>query len=159
MTGILRGVGFNVTDTNTFASGLAGSGSQMGQNLLFSPSVFNYFPPDYVIPGTTVLGPEFAIQTTATSLIRANWVDSVVRNNLTGQGITIDLSAFRGVPPDQLTDQLAVTFMHGQISAGVRNAIITTVSAMPNSTTTDQDNRTRTAMYLVLTSSQYQIVQ
>jgi uncharacterized protein (DUF1800 family) len=159
MTGVLRGVGFSVTDGNTFASGLANSGSQMGQNVLFSPSVFNYFPPDFVIPGTSVLGPEFAIQTTSSSLIRANWVDSVMRNGLTGQGITIDLSAFRGVAPDQLTDQLAQTFMHGQMSANMRNAIISTVSAMPNSTTNDQDNRTRTAMYLVLTSSQYQIVQ
>jgi hypothetical protein len=159
MTGVLRGVGFSVTDGNTFASGLANSGSQMGQNVLFSPSVFNYFPPDFVIPGTTVLGPEFAIQTTSSSLIRANWVDSVMRNSLTGQGISIDLSAFRGVAPDQLTDQIAQTFMHGQMSANMRNAIISTVSAMPNSTTNDQDNRTRTAMYLVLTSSQYQIVQ
>jgi uncharacterized protein (DUF1800 family) len=159
ITGVLRGVGFNVSDSNTFASGLASSGSQMGQNVLFSPSVFNYFPPDYVIPGTTVLGPEFAIQTTSTALLRANWIDNVMRNNLTGQGITIDLSSFRGVPPDQLTDQLAQTFMHGQISASMRNTIIATVSAMPNSSTNDQDNRTRTALYLVLTSSQYQIVQ
>jgi uncharacterized protein (DUF1800 family) len=159
MTGVLRGVGFNVTDANTFASGLAGSGSLMGQNVLFSPSVFNYFPPDYTIPETTVLGPEFAIQTTSTSLVRANWIDSVVRNSLTGQGIALDLSAFRSVPPDQLTDQLAQTFMHGHISSSMRNAIITTVSALPNATTNDQDNRTRTALYLVLTSSQYQIVQ
>jgi uncharacterized protein (DUF1800 family) len=159
MTGVLRGVGFTVSDNNTFASGLANSGAQMGQNVLFSPSVFNYFPPDFVIPGTAALGPEFAIQTTSASLLRANWIDSVVRNSLTGQGITIDLSPFRGVPPDQLTDQLAQTFMHGQISTSMRGTIINTVSGMPNSTTDDQDRRTRTAMYLVLTSSQYQIVQ
>jgi len=159
MTGVLRGLGFNVTDTNTFASGLAASGTQMGQNVLFSPSVFNYFPPDYTIPETSIVGPEFAIQTTSTSLVRANWVDSVVRNSLTGQGIAIDLSAFRGTPPDQLTDQLAQTFMHGRMSTNMRNTIIATVSALPNSTTADQDNRTRTAIYLVLTSSQYQIVQ
>jgi hypothetical protein len=48
--------------------------------------------------------------------------------------------------------------MHGQISSSMRNAIITTVSALPNANTNDQDNRTRTALYLVLTSSQYQIV-
>jgi uncharacterized protein (DUF1800 family) len=159
ITGVLRGVGFTVSDSNAFASGLASSGNQMGQNVLFSPSVFNYFPPDYTIPGTSVLAPEFAIETTATSLVRANWIDGVVRNNLTGQGITIDLSALRGVPPDQLTDQLAQTFMHGQMSASMRNTIITTVSALPNTTPSDQDNRTRTALYLVLTSSQYQVVQ
>jgi len=159
MTGTLRGLGFTVNDTNLFANGLANSGSQMGQNVLFSPSVFNYFPPDYTIPDTSVLGPEFAILNTSSTLTRANWIDSVVRNSLTAQGITVDVTPLRGIPPDQLTDQLGLTFMHGQMSANMRNAIISTISKLPNSTPADQDGRTRTAIYLVLTSSQYQIVQ
>src|SRR5438128_736137 len=31
----------------------------MSQSPFRSPTVFNYFPPDYVIPGTSLLGPEF----------------------------------------------------------------------------------------------------
>ncbi|HJX83451.1 MAG TPA: DUF1800 family protein, partial [Candidatus Angelobacter sp.] len=156
MTGTLRGLGFTVTDANLFGNALAGSGSTMGQNVLFSPSVFNYFPPDYTIPGTQVVGPEFAIQTTSTTLIRANWVDVVVRNGLVSQGISLDFSAFRGLPADQLTDQLGTKFMHAQMSAAMRSAIISTLSHLPASS--DPDVQARTAIYLVLTSSQYQVI-
>src|SRR5688572_6554619 len=39
--------------------GLAGHVAPMGQDPFNSPTVFNYFSPDYVVPGTTVLAPEF----------------------------------------------------------------------------------------------------
>ena len=32
----------------------------MGQDLFDSPSVFNFYSPTYVVPGTALLGPEFA---------------------------------------------------------------------------------------------------
>ena len=34
------------------------------QPVFQAPSVFNFYPPDYVVPGTDVLGPEFALQNT-----------------------------------------------------------------------------------------------
>ncbi len=157
VTSSLRGLSFNVTDQNLFAFALASSGSSMGQNVLFSPSVFNYFPPDYIVPGTTVLGPEFAIQTTSTTLTRANFVDTVVRNGLVSQGISFDFSGFRGLPADQLTEQLNQKFLHGQMSAAMKNSIISTLSHLPASS--DPDVQARTAIYLVLTSSQFQVVQ
>ena len=36
-----------------------------------SPTVFNYYSPDYQIPGTTLLGPEFSLMTTGTAIARA----------------------------------------------------------------------------------------
>ncbi len=41
--------------------------NEAGQNILMPPSVFNYFPPDYVVPGTDILGPEFALANTGSS--------------------------------------------------------------------------------------------
>ena len=38
--------------------------SSLSEAPLRSPSVFNFFPPNYQIPGTTLLGPEFDLQTT-----------------------------------------------------------------------------------------------
>ena len=38
--------------------------AQAGQVLYDPPSVFSYFPPDYVVPGTDILGPEFALADT-----------------------------------------------------------------------------------------------
>ncbi|MGA9031669.1 MAG: DUF1800 family protein, partial [Sulfuricaulis sp.] len=51
------------------------------QNLFTPSSVFNYFPPSYVIPGTTSLGPEFGIQDTISVLNRANFVYQLVYSN------------------------------------------------------------------------------
>jgi hypothetical protein len=58
----------------------------MQQNLFTPPSVFNYFPPSYVIPGTTTRGPEFGIQDTASALNRANFVYQLVY----GGGVAAD---------------------------------------------------------------------
>ncbi len=44
----------------------------MGQNPFYADSVFNYYPPNYVVPGTTLLAPEFALLNTGTSINRIN---------------------------------------------------------------------------------------
>src|SRR5208283_4838354 len=54
----------------------ANSASSMSQSVMDSPSVFNFFPPSYGIPGTNLLGPEFDLETTATTLVRANFINS-----------------------------------------------------------------------------------
>jgi hypothetical protein len=84
-------------------------------------------------------------------------VDTVVRNGLVSQGISFDFSGFRGLPADQLTEQLNQKFLHGQMSAAMKNSIISTLSHLPASS--DPDVQARTAIYLVLTSSQFQVVQ
>ncbi|MGI8884905.1 MAG: DUF1800 domain-containing protein, partial [Pyrinomonadaceae bacterium] len=45
---------------------VAGLASGMAQNPFYAPTVFNYYTPDYVIPGTALPGPEFNIMTTGT---------------------------------------------------------------------------------------------
>ena len=49
----------------------------MGQNLFYSPSVFNYYPPDYVVPGKAAVGPEFAIQNSSTFINRENAINTL----------------------------------------------------------------------------------
>jgi uncharacterized protein (DUF1800 family) len=49
MTGLLRAFGATSDGSN-----LAYDGSGMGQEALYSPSVFNFYSPTYVIPGTTM---------------------------------------------------------------------------------------------------------
>ena len=38
----------------------------MGQDVFYSPSVFNYYPADYKIPGTSLIAPQFGIHNTNT---------------------------------------------------------------------------------------------
>ena len=44
----------------------------MGQPIYQSPTVFNYYPADYQIPGTTLLGPQFGIYDAPNVFARAN---------------------------------------------------------------------------------------
>ena len=51
--------------------------NNMAQLPFMSPTVFNFYPPDYGIPGTTLIGPEFAIMTTGTAIARATFINQM----------------------------------------------------------------------------------
>ncbi|WP_171161952.1 DUF1800 domain-containing protein [Usitatibacter palustris] len=136
----------------------------LGQFVFYPPSVFNYYPPDYVIPGTALLGPEFGIQTTTTAINRANVAYAVafgggvaVDTNVYGAtGTQITLAPYQAVAADAgaLADRLNRFLMAGRMSTTMRTAIVTAVNAVP---ATDTLNRARTAVYLVLASPQFQV--
>lgn len=139
----------------------------MGQNPFRSPTVFNYYPPDFVVPGTSLLGPEFALMTTGTSIQRANFSNRFVFTAPAIAGGTTDapngtavdfsdLQALSTADPtgNLLLDELNKRLMHYTMSEQMRNTIrpvVTTVNA------TDPLGRVRQAVYLVTTSSQYQV--
>ncbi len=146
----------------------------MGQNVYLSPTVFNYYPPDYIVPNTNplVYGPEFAILTTATAFQRANFVNQFTMqtgySNTTGAntnrpfGTSVNLTELQNVSTadttgGQLMDLLNSKLMYGTMSAQMRSTILTAVTAVPPTSSTNHLLRGRTALYLVLTSSQYQI--
>src|SRR4030095_2523290 len=78
VTAMLRALS-GVTDGSQLAAQTGG----LGQNPYFSPTVFNYFPPDATIPGTSILAPEFAIHTTNSAVGRATLVYRLVDHGLT----------------------------------------------------------------------------
>jgi uncharacterized protein (DUF1800 family) len=53
-------------------------GSELGQHLFRSPSVFNFFPPDFPVAGTTLVGPAFAIHNANTALGRFNFITYLI---------------------------------------------------------------------------------
>jgi len=143
----------------------------MGQTQFMSPTVFNYFPPGYIIPGTAILGPEFALMTTGTTIQRANFVNRMVftapaipvaaDSNSGGSplGMSLDFTDLQALSTadstgGQLVDELNRRMMHGTMSANMRSTILTAVT---NIAASDSLNRSRQAVYLVATSSQYQV--
>jgi uncharacterized protein (DUF1800 family) len=134
----------------------------MGMDLFRPPSVFSYFSPGTVVAGTQgVRGPEFGLFTTSTALRRANFVNTIVFSTIpvganSPSGTSLDLSPLQALAaePDQLVESLNVLMMHGTMSAAMRDSIIQAVSAVPAANTL---KRARTALYLVATSSQYQV--
>ena len=135
----------------------------MGMDVFRPPSVFSYFSPGTVVAGTTgVRGPEFGIFSTSTALRRLNFVNTMVFS-----GIAVSANAPSGT----------VARLVGAAGAGVRSgpargfaeradaarldvrrrcarSSSDAVAAVPAS---NPLKRARTAVYLVATSSQYQV--
>jgi uncharacterized protein (DUF1800 family) len=139
--------------------------SLMGQNTFYSPTVFNYYPPDYIVPGPGLNGPEFAIMTTGTAIARANFMNTMVFSRINGGstnaplGTSINLTEMQALAAadttsNSLLDTLNTRMMHGTMTAQNKATILTAVNALP---ATDTLGRARTAIYLVATSSQYQV--
>src|SRR5260370_1911204 len=56
----------------TDGAGLADRVAGLGERPYSAPSVFNFYPPDFTIPGTDLFGPEFGIHNTSTAVARSN---------------------------------------------------------------------------------------
>ncbi len=150
--------------------------NNMAQVPFRSPTVFNYYPPDYSIPGTSLNGPEFAILTTGTAIARATFINRMTFvTNPTNDtystapipvngvdcpnGTSFDFADLVALSQadatgGQLVDELNRRMLHSTMSPQMRSSILTAVTAYP---TTSPNSRVRQAIYLVATSSQYQV--
>ncbi len=157
MTAVMRGLGYTNTDPNGFYYSLSSYSNNLGERPYRSPSVFNFYPPEYVIPSTTLNAPEFGLENTASAILRLSLADSFVENKISA--FHVDLSATSALGqiaasnPGNLVDTLGMLFMHGQMPAQMRSAILTQVSGL-----SDPAQRVRVAAYLVITSSQYKVM-
>jgi len=170
MTHLLRA--FNaVTDGVLVTSITPGSFSTpLGQNVFNPPTVFSYFPSDYGLPGTSLLGPEFGILDTSTTYARTNFMNTLfVANGGLGipangtnrpSGTQINFSSYQtlATTPQALIDALNTRLMHGTMSPAMNSSIVSAVTAVTNANATTQAlQRTQIAIYLVATSAQYQV--
>jgi uncharacterized protein (DUF1800 family) len=136
--------------------------SSMSEAVMDSPSVFNFYPPSYTIPGTNLLGPEFDLQTTATALVRDNFVNSFVYGSI-GSGTTVSFASYATLSANpnatgQLLDSLNQLLLHSSMTSDARTSILAAVNAVPAGTSQDLE-RAEAAIYLILSSSQYQVEQ
>ncbi len=161
VTNILRA--FNPTSDGV---GLSDRAKNMGQEVFYPPTVFSYYRPNYVVPGTTLLGPEFTIQSSSGAINRANFVNTMVfsRIGTPPAGTAIDLSGLQALSAgdstgNTLVNELNRLLMHGTMSTEMRTKILQTITALPNATAADQLKRARWALYLVASSTQYQVAR
>lgn len=150
--------------TNATSDGyLSPNSATLDQDVLRPPTVFNYYPADYVIPGTTLAGPAFGILSTTTSLRRANFVNTILNNGISPgtnapTGTQVPLTAFLSLAsdPTALVNELDRLMMHNTMSPGMKTSIINAVATV---SATNTLSRARMAVYLVASSSQYQIAR
>jgi uncharacterized protein (DUF1800 family) len=161
-TGILRAL--QSTNTNSQGSyDMATSyTAPLGETPYGAASVFNFFPPSYVIPATSINAPEFAQEDTAAAMIRLNLADSIVRNHLTSFNIDMSQTSVlgkiasatgnAGVDSANLVNELDVLFTHAQMPAAMKAAIVAHATQLPVI-----GQRVRVATWLVISSNFYQI--
>src|SRR2546425_948934 len=166
VTNVLRAL-HGTTDGNNSIVYLA---FDMGGEFLFlSPSVFNFFSPLYDIPAADFVtppasplsGPEFQIFTSASSLSRVNDIEFAIFNPSFDGSTRVDLSTYASIAGNDndlgtMVDTMNLQLLHGTMlqSPAMRAAILTAVSAVPSS---DPLDRAKTAAYLIVSSSQYQV--
>ncbi len=144
----------------------------LDQPIFQPPTVFSYYQPMYEVPGTKILGPAFGILSTTTTLRRANVVNTFVYSGVgpntsptvanpdRPRGTSIDianLEALAGNPVD-VVNALDALLLHGTMHSQMRTSIITAMNTINDANvTTRHQKRARLAVYLVATSSQYDI--
>jgi uncharacterized protein (DUF1800 family) len=150
MTNILRGL----NATLTAASTVQNLATEMGEDLFAAPSVFSYFSPQYRTE-KGLLGPEFQIYSTQTVADRADIVNSALYGKL-DKSTTVDLTPFinQAGNTTKLLDYISSVFLHGGMSTALQQAATSAVSAATTPTA-----KAQAALYVVLTSGEYGVVQ
>ncbi len=139
----------------------------VSQHPMQSPTVFNFFLPDY-IPNNELsglYGPEFQIFNTRTSI---NWVNYVHRWVINGvlfwdwegdytENVYTDYTQYEldAVNMEEFINKLDRLFTGGTLTDHTRNEIRTALNGIPN----NQYNQARMALYLILVSPEYAILR
>jgi hypothetical protein len=146
-------------------------GEELRQHVFRSPSVFNFYAPNYPVAGTSLQGPAFGIHNANAALQRINFVNYLVfwdgsgpSSNVPGAvGTKVDLSAFVADASDaaRLVDRLSLLALGQPLPAASRTAVIDAVSAFTqqNNGNDFRLNRVRQAAYLIFASPQYQLIR
>lgn len=147
---LLRGLNGAVASTST----VAGSATNLGQQLFYAPSVFSYFSPSYRT-SLGLLGPEFQIYSTQTSANRADTVYSAIYAGHLDAGTTFDISAFTAVAGNNtnLINMINSAFFHDDMSTNVQNAISQALAPLKAAS-----DKAKAALYVALTSGEYQVI-
>jgi uncharacterized protein (DUF1800 family) len=156
IAGLVRAFGGTMTNQNYFGWDLV----NMDQDLYNAPSVFNYYSPSFTPPGSTVLGPEFQIDTPDSAVYRANmtanlfssWSNPVMNY---GPGTNIDMTPYLALAsnPANLVAALDLTLTHGVMPAQMKSDI---VAAVTNDTNGNL-SRVLTGTWLIVSSSYYNV--
>lgn len=144
-----------------------------GQAPLRSPTVFNFFKPDYRYPGEVrtmgLASPEFQILSDTMAVSTPNHLYYNVFCYYVGStrcwdsddADTIQMNIARDAPlaassPAQLVDKYNLLFMSGQMSPFMRNVLITQLSSLTGGQNVGRV-RVQNALYLIVNSPEYSI--
>ncbi len=137
----------------------------LGQFPLASPTVFNFYAPDYQPQGPIgdagLVGPEFQIQNAVFGIATPNVYYNLVNGTVGNFSLDLTAQVALADSPAGLLDNVDLLLTAGTLSATSRATILTAVTAvtqaMVPANSTLALTRTRLAIYLVATSPDYAI--
>lgn len=146
---------WNIGDTSNPAT-------RLGQSPLRSPSVFNFFRPGYVPPGSTlganaVTAPEFQLCNESTAAGYLNFLQTAIGSGIgeVKASYTAELALAADAPA--LVADLALRLGGGAISAETQSAIATAVATISAATDAGKLNRVQAAILMLMAGPEYLI--
>jgi hypothetical protein len=142
----------------------------LGEMSLRSPSVFNWFAPGYVPPGTSIaqaglVAPEMEMTDVSTVVGYLNYMQNAIgATATTGPDVFSNYSTEVALAstPDQLVDRVNLLMMAGEMDATLRGQILAAVNSIaipstgdPNAINAALANRVKTAIYLTMAAPSY----
>jgi uncharacterized protein (DUF1800 family) len=142
--------------------------STLGQFPMSSPSVFNFYSPDYEPAGPIstagLVGPEFQILNSVFAVTTPNAFYNLAQTAAVGQ-FRLDLTEqiALGASPAALIDNLNLLLCHGTLSTETRAAILTALQGVTPTIAGGINNvnitRARLAIYLVMLSPDFAVLK
>jgi uncharacterized protein (DUF1800 family) len=150
MPNILRGLNATLASNSTVYFDT----SDLSEDLFDAPSVFSYFSPQYRVVGG-LLGPEFQIYTTQTAVDRTSIISAILYGQIDKGATTVNLDPFvqRADTTDILLSYISSIFLHGSMSPALTQAATDAIHAA-----TTPSAKAQAALYVVLTSADYQVM-
>jgi uncharacterized protein (DUF1800 family) len=159
LTNLLRA--FNASSPDGKFS-IRNANANLGQEAMHSPTVFNFFSPDYSAPGAIaeagLKSPEFEITNETSVVTVANYFRTAIYGSLgpATARVTLNLSneITLAANPSQLVDRLNTLLMAENMSPQMRTILTNAITQIPASNPTE---RARTAIYLVINSPEFTV--
>jgi uncharacterized protein (DUF1800 family) len=141
----------------------------LGQMPMRSPTVFNWFAPGYVPPGTSIeaaglVAPEMEMTNVTTVVGYLNFMQGAIGSGAsTGSDIFSSYGTEMALAstPDQLVDRINLLLMAGEMDSTLQGQIVNAVSSIPiptgdqNAINAALANRVMTAIYLTMASPSF----
>ena len=159
LTNLYRAFNASATSGNYVGGNQTGN---FAEAALYAPTVFNFFPPDYIQPGNIasagLLAPEFAITTDTTVITSANKMRNATyqQPGTNPDLLVLNLSSLSALSsnPGALVDSLNNLLMDGEMSSAMRNIVVNAVTQIPAASSLE---RAQTAVHLLVTAPEFVI--
>jgi uncharacterized protein (DUF1800 family) len=136
------------------ASAIYNDASLLSEDVFYEPSVFSYFSPQFRTE-KGLFGPEFQIYSTQTAASRGDIINAAIYGSI-DKGTAVDLTPFvqQASSVDTLLDYISYVFLHHKMSTSLNQAATDAANAAATPLA-----KAQAALYVVLTSAEYQVIQ